>query len=498
MSHSRPGGGVLGPSRELGPAYEALPGEDGWPIVGSVPRFTREPLEFLTELRREHGHVARFKMANLPYVLLSDPEGIRQVLVTEHDSFEKHDYLRFSLGDALGDGLLTAEGEDWKTQRMLAQPNFRPQRIRGYADAMVDQADRIVEAWRREPGRELHDDMTLLTLRIVTEALFDVSVDAKADEIGEVLDAVMTRFSAKNRLLALIPKSVPVPTNRRYHQGLERGHAIIEDLIDQRLADEDAVAEGEDLMSRMIRAWRDPEAGDRRAGGRRRGPARTRPTSDPSGRAWPNHEAGLDRDRLRDELMTFLVAGHETTALTLTWTLWLLGAHPERQAALAEELATELGDEPVTPDTVEDLELLDAVLEEAMRLLPAVWAFGRQATEDVEVAGEHLPEGTQVMMSQWVVHRDPELWDAPETFDPDRWLDGRGDDKPAFAHFPFGGGPRTCIGDSFATLEAKVCLAQLLRRFKVDSVQEERPELDPSITLRPAQPVRVRVEPRAR
>lgn len=456
---------MLGPTRDLGPAYDELPGEDGWPIVGSVPQFTRNPLGFITQLRREHGPVARFRMANLPYVLLSDPDGIEQVLVREHERFEKHDYLRFSLGDALGDGLLTAEGEDWKTQRMLAQPNFRPKRIREYADDMVSQTERIVEAWEHEPVRELHEDMTLLTLRIVTEALFDVSVDAKADEIGEVLDAVMTRFSARNRLLALIPKRVPMPTNLRYHRGLERGQAIIEELIDRRIEEGGHTPDGEDLMSRMILAWR-------------------------------AHEADLDRDRLRDELMTFLVAGHETTALTLTWTLWLLGTHPEIQTDLADELDGEIDDGPVTPETVSDLDQLNAVLDESMRMLPAVWAFGRQATEDVEIAGHRLPEGSQIMMSQWVVQRDPEIWEAPETFDPGRWLDGRADEKPRFAHFPFGGGPRTCIGDRFAMMEARLCLATLLKDLEVEALQSTRPELDPSITLRPGEPVRARVTPR--
>lgn len=441
------------------PAYEQLPGVSGWPIVGSIPRFTRDPLGFITQLRRKHGPVARFRMAGLPYVLLSDPEGIEQVLVRQHTSFQKHDYLRMSLGDALGDGLLVAEGEDWMTQRQLAQPNFRPKRIRGYAPAMRDQTERIVEAWRTQPERELHTDMTLLTLRIVAEALFDVSVDAQADAIGEALDDVMARFSADNRLLTLLPKSVPLPINRRYHRGVTRVRGIVEDLIDDRARD----PAGEDLMSRMIRAYQ-------------------------------AHEAGLDRDRLRDELVTFLVAGHETTALTLTWTLWLLGTHPEQQTRLHEELDTL--ETPIEPAALDELPFLDAVVDESMRLLPAVWAFGRQAIEDVEIAGRPLPKGTQIMMSQWVVQRDPEVWGQPERFDPDRWLDGRADETHRFAHFPFGGGPRTCIGDSFALLEAKLCLAALLSRFEVHAVDAERPALDPSITLRPAEPVKMRVEER--
>lgn len=445
-------------------AYEALPGVDGWPLVGSLPRFTQDPLSFISELRREHGPVARFKIAGLDYVLLSDPEGIQQVLVTKTDSFEKHEYLRFTLGDALGEGLLVAEGDQWRTQRQLAQPSFRPKRVKTYGPQMVSQCQRVLADWQDEPVRNLPDDMSRLALRIAAETLFDVSVDAKADRIGSALDDIMARFSAERRVLSLVPKSVPLPSNLRYQRGVEELHAIVEELIDERIED-DADRSGGDLMGRLLAAYE-------------------------------THEANLDRARLRDELVTFLVAGHETTALTLTWTLWLLGNHPGIQQRLAEQLDARLGDEPPALGALEDVELLEPVIDEAMRLLPAVWAFGRQAVEDVDVAGRTLPEGTQVMISQWVVHRDPALWDDAATFDPQRWLDGRADDKPRFAHFPFGGGPRTCIGDAFAMLEVKLALATLLKGMEVDAVQDQRPELDVSITLRPAEPVPARVTPR--
>lgn len=256
----KPSGGKLlasaSPSSVVGAAYEAIPGEDGWPLVGSIPAFTRDPLGFLTRLRREHGRVARFRMANLPYVLLSDPEGIRRVLVRDHDRFEKHEFLRFTLGDALGDGMLVAEGEDWLDRRQLAQPDFRPKRIREYAPTMAEQTQRIARSWSQEPDRRLHEDMALLTLRIAAETLFDVSVDAHAEAIGEALADVMARFSARNRLLSLVPKSVPIPTNRRYHRGVERIHAIVEQLVDDRLSDPTPDREAGDLMSRLIRASR--------------------------------------------------------------------------------------------------------------------------------------------------------------------------------------------------------------------------------------------------
>jgi len=440
-------------------AYEQLPGEDGWPFVGSIPAFARRPLAFITELRREHGPMARFAMGDLDYVLLSDPEGIQQVLVTEHERFEKHEYLRFTLGDVVGGGLLAAEGEAWRRQRQLAQPDFRPERVRDYAPAMVAHAEHLLDNWAAEPERELHADMSHLALAIAAETLFGADVDEEAEAIGDALDDVMARFRADRRLMALVPKSWPLPANRRYHRGVETLHGIVDRLIDEHEPG------GVDLVSRLIAA------------------------ADETG-------AGLSRERLRDELVTFLLAGHETTALALTWTLWLLARHPDVQADAAAEIDAVLGDAQPTPEALEDLELLDAVVDESMRLLPPVWAFGRQSTEPVEIAGRPLPEGVQVMMSQWVVHRDPELWEQPTRFRPSRWRDGDADDEHRFAYFPFGGGPRTCIGDTFAGLEIRACLARILQAVHVETPLAERPSLDPSLTLRPGEPVLVRARSR--
>lgn len=442
-------------------AYEQLPGEDGWPIVGSIPSFSREPLAFLTELRSEHGSLARFRMGGLDYVLLADPAGIEQVLVTEDDSFEKHEYLRDTLGDVIGGGLLAAEGGTWRTQRQLAQPDFRPERVRDHAGPMVGHTEDLLDGWRRHGHRDLHEDASQLTLRIAAETLFGVDVDDRADEIGAALDDVMQRFRADRRLLAMVPKSWPLPANRRYQRGVETLHGVVDDLIDEHEPGQDRV----DLMSRLIQNYRE-------------------------------HGEAMDRSRLRDELVTFLLAGHETTALALTWTLWLLASHPEIQAELSEELASHAGGD-ATPAALADVGLLDAVIDEAMRLLPPVWAIGRQAVEDVEIAGRRLPAGTQVMTSQWVVHRDPQLWEAPGTFDPQRWLDGRAGDKPRFAHFPFGGGPRTCIGDTFAMLELRLCLARILPTMEIRPGRDERPPLDPSLTLRPGEPVPIVAETRS-
>jgi cytochrome P450 len=435
-----------------------VPGSSGWPLLGDLPAFARDPMAFLEGLRDEHGRVARFEIGPLDYVMVTQPSAIEDVLVREHTAFEKHEFMRATLGDALGDGLLVAEGEEWRTQRQLAQPSFRPERIREFAPAMVDETDRIVEDWRREPRRSLHDDMTRLTLQIAARTLFGVRVDERAREIGDALDAMMERFRASNRLLMLFPKSLPLPANRRYRRGVDRLHGIVGELIDER-----DLEGGDDLMSRLMRAWQ-------------------------------AHEAEMDRDRLRDELVTFLTAGHETTALSLTWTLRLLGEHPDVQDRVLAEVDEVLGSEKPTPEALDEMSYLDAVVKESMRVLPPVWAFGRQAVEPVTIGdGLELPAGTQVMIPQWLAHRDPGFWDEPETFDPERWLDGS--KRPRFAYFPFGGGPWRCIGDAFAKLEARACLARLLQSFRVQTFGP-RPGLQASVTLRPDEPVEARVEPR--
>lgn len=442
-------------------AYDALPGVSGWPLVGNIPHFTRGPLAFLENLREEHGPVVRFRMAKLRYVQMADPEGIEQVLITKNDAFQKHKYLRWTLGDALGNGLLVAEDDAWRKRRTTAQPSFRPKRIREYAPAMLGQTDRLLRDWATNPTRSLHEDMTTLTLRIAAQTLSDVTLDEQASSIGESLDATMQRFSSDNRLLMMLPKTVPFPMNIRYRTAKARLHGIVEELITGRDG-----SVGSDLMSRLIRAY---QASD----------------------------TDLDRDDLRDELVTFLAAGHETTALSLTWTSWLLAAHPDIQARLAHRLDEALDGEAPTLERLDKVPLLDAVIDESMRLLPPVWAIGREAQEDVTVSGHTLPEGTQVLMPQWVVHRDPHLWKDPGRFEPARWLDERDGARPRFAHFPFGGGPRRCIGDSFAMIETRLCLARILSTFQLTTAQEERPEIEPSITLRPAGPVKVDANPRA-
>lgn len=438
-----------------------LPEPDGSLLLGHLSEFSQDAPAFLTKVAREHGPLARFRVAHQRYILVSDPELIEQILVRQHTSFHKHDRLRDTLGEALGEGLLTAEDQTWLEHRQLAQPAFRPDSIEAYGPAMVDLTHATIDGWKDGQEVALNPAMMALTLRIAAKTLFGVDVVEDAERIGQALDAIMARFKPKNRLVSLLPSSLPLPSNLAYRRGVADLARIIDDLIDQRRAQGTL---GKDLLSRLLAA-------------------RAEDTS-------------IDHQALRDELVTLLVAGHETTALTLTWTFDLLGRHPEAEARLHEELDSVLAGQLPTTEDLDDLVYLEAVIDEAMRLYPPAWAIGRKAIEPVTLDGHRFEAGTQFMMSQWVMHRDGRFFDDPLSFRPERWLDGLHARLPRFAYFPFGGGPRTCIGNSFALLEAKLIVATIASRYRLVPLTDEVPGTDPSITLRPEGTVPVEVEAR--
>lgn len=430
---------------------------DGHWLLGHLSAYTKDPLAFLEQLASDHGPLARFRLAHINVLLVTEPELMEEILVRSSRSFRKQRFLRETVGDALGSGLLTSEGDVWLAHRQLAQPTFRPSQVQAYAGAMVDQTDRMLE--RIQPGdvREVHADAMRLTLDIAAITLFAVDVDARAREIGEALEAMMDRFRASNRALLVLARHLPTPGKRRY----DRGVAELRSLVDTFIADRRADPGGEDLLSRLVRA------------------------SDAGGGALTDAE-------LRDELITMLVAGHETTALTLTWALDLLARHPMCQKRLHEELDATIGRQAPTPADLDEMPYLCATVDEAMRLYPPAWGIGREAAEEIELDGHVIPKGTQFMMSQWVTHRSPQFYEAPLAFRPERWLDGSTEDLPRLAYFPFGGGPRTCIGNTFALLEARLILARILQAHTLEPVDPAPPAPEPSITLRPGGPVRVR------
>jgi cytochrome P450 len=364
-----------------------------------------------------------------------------------------------------GEGLLTNEGESWLRQRRLSQPAFHRDRIASYARIMTGYASQMLDSWKEGETLDIHQEMMQLTLRIVVRALFNV----EAERIGAISSAmnVMMRNSTGVRLL-LPPAAryLPTPAMIQFRRAVRRLDETVYGIIAARRRDE---IDSGDLLSMLMQA-RDED------GGR------------------------MNDEQLRDEVMTFLLAGHETTALTLTWTWYLLAQHPAVEQQLQSELETALcGRVPEFSD-LQKLTFTERVVKESMRLYPPAWSLARTVILPFELRGYQIPAGANVVMSQWIMHRDSRYFPDPETFDPARWSPERAQKLPRFAYFPFGGGPRQCIGNSFAMMEATLLLATIAQRFRLRAVSPEPIVPVPSFTLRPksgihmtAHPVRARV-----
>jgi cytochrome P450 len=379
------------------------------------------------------------------------------VLVHDNEKFRKGEQYQESLGPVLGDGLLLSEGEFWRQQRHQMQPAFGPDALAGYAPVMVEYTRELLSEWRDGEVRDLHAEMMQLTVEIAAKALFDVDVREYESDIAEALEVVMDRSEKRLERPIDVPDSVPTPGNRRYNRALSALDSIAEEIV----AAHDPG--GDDVVSLLLQA--------------------------------KGQRPDLDDDQIRDEVKTLLLAGHETTALALTYTLHLLGQHPEQAERLRTELDEVLEGAAPAKDDIDALPYTRQTVREGMRVYPPVQGVIREVADPVELGGYEFAPGATVSMQQWVLHRDRRYYDDPEAFRPGRWTDALRDSLPAFAYFPFGGGPRRCIGDNFAKQEARLVLATVAQDWTVDPVTESL-SFSPSITLRPDGPVRVRVRRR--
>jgi cytochrome P450 len=429
----------------------------GLPIFGNAFDYLRAPLAFLRSAAATHGDVVDVALGPLKATLVSDPDLIEDVLVTRNRLFQKDVFLRASLRPVLGDGLLSSEGDFWRRQRRLAQPAFHRDRIASYARIMVAHATRLAGAWRDGDVRDVHEDMMRLTLEIVAESLFGAHVGDRAADVGEAIAAILAVVSDPLEIFFPILKRLPTPRRVRFRRALRKLDAIIYGVIDQRRR---SGKESDDLLSMLLHA-RDEDG------------------------------THMSDRQLRDECMTLFLAGHETTAIALSWTWYLLARHPAARRELDEELAGVLGDRPPTLEDVPKLGHASRVVQEAMRLYPPAWSIGREALTDLELGGHRVRKGQQLWFCPWSIQRDPRWFDDPDAFRPARWKGDLQKTLPRYAYFPFGGGPRQCIGQSFAQMEAVLLLAVLARRFRVEVIGE--PEASPSVTLRPKGGMRARL-----
>lgn len=427
------------------------PGPRGHWLSGSLPEFRRDPLGFLMNCWQEHGDVVGARFYALKAILLNGPENIENVLVTQNHKFIKARVLRL-FKPVFGNGLLTSEGDFWLRQRRLVQPAFHRERITAYGKIMVDSALEMLAEWRPGEVRDVHQEMMKVTLKIVAKALFGADVSAQAEAIGQSLQIFMDEFTSMRRpLKRLLPHSLPLPSKLRYKRAIRELDGIIYSIIQQK---RERGKDGGDLLSMLLRAQ--DEDGSR-----------------------------MTDQQLRDETVTLFLAGHETTAIALSWTWYLLSSHPEVEEELVGELRDVLAGRPPAVDDLPLLTYTEKVVMEALRLYPPAWSVGREAAEDLEIAGYSVPKGTQVNVSPWVMHRHPGFYPDPEKFNPDRWTGEMVKRLPKFAYFPFGGGQRICIGSSFAMMEASLLLAAVAQRFRLRVLPDWRIEPWAAITLRP-------------
>jgi cytochrome P450 len=420
----------------------------------------RDPMGFLARMAQEYGDVVRMRLGNLPTYLLVNPQHIEYVLRTHGDLFRKDEVSRW-LTPLVGQGLLISEGAFWRRQRRLAQPSFQHQQIERYAAIMVEQTERMLAAWHDGQIRDPHQDLMRLTLGIVAKTLFDAELTGEASVIGGSLEIVMNHFMSPMRWVP-IGNRLPLPSTRRFRRAIRQIDEIIYGIIRRRReSDQDPG----DLLSRLLAA-RDEEG------------------------------QGMTDRQLRDEVVTLVLAGHETTALVLFYTFDLLAQSPEVESRLAAEVRAVLGGRPATAADVPSLRYTEWVVREAMRLYPPAWGVGREALADCEVGGYHVPKGTQFFLVQWIVHRDARWFDDPEAFRPERWDHDLIKRLPRCAYFPFGDGPRICIGNHFAMMEAVLILATIVRSYRLCREPGQTLELLPSITLRPRHGILMRIHAR--
>lgn len=425
-------------------------------------QFARRRLPFLVESAKQYGDIVFFKVGNERIYLFNHPDLIRDVLVTNQKNFTKSRAL-VRAKRVLGEGLLTSEGEFHLRQRRLAQPAFHRDRIAVYGLSMVGFAERTRSRWSDGITLDVHDDMMKLTLAIVAKTLFSADVEREAAEIGEALTTTFEAFNIGVLPFSEFLEKLPLPYLKRFEAARARLDATIYRIIDERRA---TGADTGDLLSMLLLA-QDTE-GD---GG------------------------GMTDTQVRDEAMTIFLAGHETTANALSWTWYLLSQNPNVEARFHSEIDA-LGDRLPKPEDLARLPYTRMILAESMRLYPPAWAVGRRAINDFEAGGYTIPARSMVLMSQYIMHRDPRFHPDPERFDPERWRPEVAAARPKFSYFPFGGGTRICIGEQFAWMEGILILATIAQKWRLRHLGSSPPAIEPRITLRPEGSLAMRVESR--
>lgn len=432
------------------------PGPEGHRFLGSLPAVRRDPIGLFLNSAQTYGDIVRLRFGNRTGHLLRHPDDVKHVLQDNFRNYGKQTRGFDALRELLGQGLLTAEGDFWLKQRRTAQPAFHHQQIATFADTMAKATGDMLDAWDRSPDAsaplDVAEAMMNLTMRIVGLTLLSRDVSGDAAEVGQALNTILHMTMSHITRIVDVPREWPTRRNRQFNSAKATLDRVVLGIIADRRT---ATNAPKDLLTMLMMA-KDPETGE-----------------------------GMSDAQLRDEVMTIFLAGHETTANALTWTWYLLSKHPVVARQMEEEIDRVLAGRAPTLADLGQLTYTRQVLEESMRLYPPAWIVARSATGEDEIGGYRIPTGSIVFTSPFVTHRHPEFWDNPEGFDPDRFLPDKVAARPKFAYFPFGGGPRLCIGREFALMEAHLIIAQVAQRYRLHLVPGHVVDPEPMVTLRP-------------
>ncbi len=439
------------------------PGPKRKPIVGHLMEFRRDPIKFLMNSARDYGDIAYLKFGPQSIYLFNNPDYIKDVLVTNNRNFVKSRGLEMAK-KFLGEGLLTSEGEFHRRQRRLAQPAFHHRRINAYATVMARYAERAQTRWQNGETLDISQEMMRLTLAIVGKTLFDADVESEAGEIGQALTDILGLFDRITMPFTWLLEKLPLPSNYRFAKAkLRLDQTIYRIINERRTTGEDRG----DLLSMLLLAQ--DEEGD---------------------------GTGMTNEQLRDEAMTIFLAGHETTANALTWTWYLLSRHPDVEARMHAEIDSVLNGNLPTAEDVARLRYTEMIFAEAMRLYPPAWLIGRRALNDYHVDKYTIPARSIILMSPYVMQHDARYYPEPEKFDPERWKPEAKEARPKFSYFPFGGGPRVCIGEPFAWMEGVLLIATIAQKWQMRLAAGQQIAMQPMITLRPKFGMRMQMERR--
>ncbi len=440
-----------------------VPGPKGYPVLGIIPKIGKDALKFFSSMI-DYGNLVRLDFGPRTMFLVTDAEGIKYVLQDNNRNYEKgYDVTK----PLIGNGLVTSEGDFWRRQRRIMQPMFHRNKIDDFSRVMVDTAEEITSEWKgyaeQKTPIDVAKEMTRLTQQVIARTMFSTDVGGQTDMYMEAFEHGLEFLN--QRMFNPLPfiDKLPTPTNLRFKKAVQTLNDSIYSLIDERKL---ANSNSQDLLS-MLLAARDEETGE-----------------------------GMSDQQIRDEVTTIFFAGHETTASTLSWTWYLLARHPEIEIRLHAELDEILGGKKPTAADYGALQYTRRIVDEVLRLYPPAWMFARQSINADEISGYHIPAGAMLMLSPYVTHRHPRYWENPEEFNPDRFLPEQSANRPKYAYFPFGGGPRLCIGRDFALVEAALVIAEIAQRYRMRLVDSTSVHAQPIATLRPRPGVEVILEAR--